>query len=162
MNHFVLKHYYFHFLCDCKWHKINFLDCISNTYIRVRSHPQATQVNRKSYSNVYKYTCFVVSLNERENSGFRWTYPQLAALVRSKSLCFSSFDSPTSIDAYFRASKRAKLIVLPEFHHCRRRLATQLSIALRNKVQVTFDWYQGGVFSRATGIFGRRPRQLRP
>ena len=28
MNHFVLKHYYFHFLCDCKWHKINFLDCI--------------------------------------------------------------------------------------------------------------------------------------
>ena len=104
-----------------------------------------------------------MSLNERENSGFRWTYPLFAVLVRSKSLCFSSFDSPTSIDAYFRASKRAKLIVLPEFHHCRRRLAAQLSIALRNKVQVTFDWYQGFFRVRrefsAEGrdSFGRRP-----
>ena len=26
MNYFTLKHYYFYFSCDCKWHKINFLD----------------------------------------------------------------------------------------------------------------------------------------
>ena len=26
MNHFILKHYYFNFVCDFKWHKINVLD----------------------------------------------------------------------------------------------------------------------------------------
>lgn len=26
MNYFKMKHYYFYFSCDCKWHKINFLD----------------------------------------------------------------------------------------------------------------------------------------
>ena len=26
MNHFVLKHYYFHLLGDCKWHQIDLLD----------------------------------------------------------------------------------------------------------------------------------------
>ena len=26
MNYFVLKHYCFDFVCDCKWQKINILD----------------------------------------------------------------------------------------------------------------------------------------
>ena len=26
MNYFILKHYYFYFSCDSKWHKINLLD----------------------------------------------------------------------------------------------------------------------------------------
>ena len=26
MNYFILKHYYFYFSCDCKWHKMNLLD----------------------------------------------------------------------------------------------------------------------------------------
>ena len=26
VNHFILKHYYFYFICDCKWHSINLLE----------------------------------------------------------------------------------------------------------------------------------------
>ncbi len=26
MNHFILKHYYFNFICDCKWPVTDFLD----------------------------------------------------------------------------------------------------------------------------------------
>ena len=28
MNDFILKHYYFNFICDCEWHKIDFLDSV--------------------------------------------------------------------------------------------------------------------------------------
>ena len=59
MNDFILKHYYFYFICDCEWHKIDFLSFHKCAYLTADTLPMY-------FENVFTSVfCFVYNFRSK-------------------------------------------------------------------------------------------------